>query len=219
MKPILILLLLFILSELGYAQTTLKPYLGINYSNARYHFIDNELDKDSVIWKSHWKPFLRIGADITSPISKKWDFTYGFGVSWLGSQDYNMTYVGANFEIPPDLVMGYIELPLIFGYKLINNIYIYGGSTIGYNFRKNQNFFYIYENGVSVKTNNVWQLAANYGLRMNIHDVSFEFGAYHGLINLYNTGDIDPDKRAYLKMMSLQFKMAYIIRDKLVSQQ
>lgn len=212
-RTLLFVIGLFLAGKIS-SQTVLKPYLGVNYSNARTHVINNATGSDSSAWRRDWIFLLKVGMDVQMSINNRLCLNTGLGASWLGSKNYN-TLAGPTFYIPSDCKIGYIEVPVTFAYNLFGQAHFFGGAYLGYSFRKNQNFYYADSIGVTFNIYNPFQVGATYGVRYDVLPLSFEFGVYHGLVNIYNTGEINPEGRAYMKLMAFQLKVAYIIEDRI----
>jgi len=147
MKIIYTLIIITCLYSLSSAQDNMRVFVGFNITNTDYHLQNNLTGSDSSGLRRENYLLPNCGFDLDFKLGKRLSTGIGFGVTVLGSRNYNTNFEDIeNLQIDPDLRIGYLRFPFMLKYEIFNSLKIIGGYSLNYSFRKNQNFF-AYEPG------------------------------------------------------------------------
>lgn len=208
----LLLYFLILSPVVSYSQDVLRFYLGANYSNVNYRLIDDTQGPDSGGLRTDYIVLPNVGCDIQYYLTSKFSLVTGLGVSWMGSKDYHKD-LPDYINIDPDLKLGYLRVPIVLNMEFINNFFVFAGLSLHYNFRKNQGFFSVDDEGNSINSYTPLHTALSFGLRKDIERFSFQAGYHKGLSKVSDLKN-ESGRRAYLDLQGFQFSVGYLVSEK-----
>ena len=210
MKKIIISLLLTSILLTIYGQNAIRIYSGANVSNVKFFIRDNLNNTDTSYFRKDYILLPNLGLDIEFKINNKSSFISGLGVFWMGSKNFNdLPPNGINLD--KDLILGYLRVPINFKYYLSQNFTVLGGTSFNYNFRKNQGFFALADNGTAESIYSPYQLAYNVGLEQRIQKIILHLSYQQGFTRIFDSRDVHTNTRVFLTSTALIFNIGYII--------
>jgi len=212
MKEILLLLFIILNGKL-FSQNQVRPFIGINVTNTRFHHLDkiSNIDSTGLRLRNAYLPIF--GTDINFDVMKNINLTTGLAVSFMGSNKYNRN-IPQGLNIDPHLRLGYIRLPLNLNIEIINGIKILVGYSLNYNFRKNLNLNIMDENTFEeIETYQPFYHTGILGISKDWEKWRLTINYNKGLSRIFDTKNASNAYQIYLTMSGIQIAFGYIIKE------
>ena len=195
------------------AQRSIVVYSGLNITNTTYHLDDDNNEFDTTYMLGNTQLLPHLGMDINFPFSEHFYITTGLGVNLMGSKNYNDT-IPEGINLDHNLRLNYIKVPLLINVGIGSNISLFGGYSLNYCYRKNQNFFAAdIVNQTIDNIFNDFHHTLILGLKLKLNSISLFFNYNKGLNRVWDTRDFYTSSRSFLKMEGYQISLGYLISD------
>jgi len=210
---LLVVVAVFCTSKIS-SQELVRVFGGINVTNIDKHRIikDTGIDSAEIVPENYILPFL--GVDVQIRISNKSKIVTGLGVDWMGAKNFGIGADGLYFKVDNNFKLGYLRIPLTYNLEVLSDLYVLGGGSINYNFRKTQGFFYLNPDGSSVSYYSPWHIGLLGGLRYDWKNLSLVLNYHYGLTRLYDSKELDADYHVYGELYGLQLSVGYLFEEK-----
>jgi len=198
-------------------QKTIRPYIGANLTNVKDYYFDYGIKNDSFTRSYDWLIRYSIGFDYEIKVSNKVAISSGLGISIMGAGNYFKyisgidtlnDYIGQSMRENPHLKIVYLRFPLIIKYKLNKSFYIFGGYSLNFSIRKNQNFSWP---PYLPPTYNKYQHYGIIGFEKQIDNLSLMVNYCLPLSKISDSKDYYEDYSYNQKLYGLQFSIGYLI--------
>lgn len=212
MKKVIFLVFFFVTIGKATSQELVRVFGGINLTNIEAHRILSSDGSDSTGYNPDNFLLPRLGVDVQFKLTEKSKIVTGLSVEWMGAENFSKGYDGI-FKIDDDFKLGYLRLPIQYHLMIFKNLYLTGGLSLNYNFRKTTGFYIAYPDGSTDSYYQPWHIAFLGGLRYDLARISFGFNYHQGLTKLYDSKDLDTDYHVYGILYGIQFSVGYLFED------